>query len=85
MTQLETYITETKAAFFGELKSWLRIPSISTLPERAGHIRAAAEYAADQLQRIDFERVRLIRLKITRLSMASGSEAPGKPTVLVYG
>ncbi len=54
-TQLETYITENEKRFLEDLKGWLRIPSISTLPEHAGDIHRAAEYAADQLRRIGFE------------------------------
>ena len=85
MTQLETYITENENRFLEDLKSWLRIPSISTLPEHAGDIRAAAEYAADQLQHMDFERVRLIETQNHPLVYGEWLKAPGKPTVLVYG
>ena len=85
MTQLETYITENENRFLEDLKSWLRIPSISTLPEHAGDIRAAAEYAADQLQRMDFERVHLIETQNHPLVYGEWLKAPGKPTVLVYG
>ena len=60
MTQLETYITENEGRFLEDLKGWLRIPSISTLPEHAGDIRRAAEYAADQLRQMGFERAELI-------------------------
>ncbi|HXZ05170.1 MAG TPA: dipeptidase [Ktedonobacteraceae bacterium] len=85
MTQLETYITENEDRFLEDLKSWLRIPSISTLPEHAGDIRAAAEYAADQLQRMNFERVHLIETQGHPLVYGEWLKAPGKPTVLVYG
>ena len=85
MTQLETYITENENRFLEELKSWLRIPSISTLPEHAGDIRAAAEYVANQLQRMDFERVQLIETQNHPLVYGEWLKAPGKPTVLVYG
>ncbi len=85
MTQLETYITENENRFLEDLKSWLRIPSISTLPEHAGDIRAAAEYVADQLQRMDFERVRLIETQNHPLVYGEWLKATGKPTVLVYG
>ena len=61
MTQPETYITENENRFLEDLNGWLRIPSISTLPEHAGDIRRAAEYAADQLRRIGFEQVHLIQ------------------------
>jgi acetylornithine deacetylase/succinyl-diaminopimelate desuccinylase-like protein len=85
MTQLETYITENENRFLEDLKGWLRIPSISTLPEHAGDIRRAAEYAADQLRRIGFEQVHLIQTQNHPLVYGEWLKAPGKPTVLVYG
>jgi acetylornithine deacetylase/succinyl-diaminopimelate desuccinylase-like protein len=85
MTQLETYITENENRFLEDLKGWLRIPSISTLPEHAGDIRKAAEYAADQLRRIGFEQVHLIQTQNHPLVYGEWLKAPGKPTVLIYG
>jgi acetylornithine deacetylase/succinyl-diaminopimelate desuccinylase-like protein len=85
MTPLDTYITENENRFLEDLKSWLRIPSISTLPEHAGDIRAAAEYVANQLQRMDFERVHLIETQNHPLVYGEWLKAPGKPTVLIYG
>ncbi len=85
MTPLETYITENENRFLEDLKGWLRIPSISTLPEHAGDIRRAAEYAADQLRRIGFEQVHLIQTQNHPLVYGEWLKAPGKPTVLVYG
>ena len=46
--------------FVGELKALLRIPSISTDPERVGDVRKAAQFVADELTRIGMENVRLI-------------------------
>ena len=85
MTQLETYITENEGRFLDDLKGWLRIPSISTLPEYTSDIRRAAEYAADQLRRIGFEQVHLIQTDGHPLVYGEWLKAPGKPTVLVYG
>src|SRR6266516_3905518 len=84
-TQLETYITENEKRFLEDLKGWLRIPSISTLPEHAGDIRRAAEYAAVQLRRIDFEQVQLIQTQNHPLVYGEWLKATGKPIVLVYG
>src|SRR5207302_9673835 len=84
-TQLETYITEHESRFLDDLKDWLRIPSISTLPEHAGDIRRAAEYAADQLKRIGFEQVQVIPTQGHPLVYGEWLKAPGKPTVLIYG
>lgn len=85
MTQLETYISENENRFLEDLKGWLRIPSISTLPEHAGDIRRAAEYAANQLRRIGFDGVEVIATQGHPLVYGEWLKAPGKPTVLIYG
>ncbi len=84
-TALETYITENEQRFLEDLKGWLRIPSISTLPEHAGDIRRAAEFAADQLKHIGFEHVEVIATQGHPLVYADWLKAPGKPTLLIYG
>ena len=85
MTQLEAYITENEGRFLEDLKGWLRIPSISTLPEHAADIWRAAQYAVDQLTVIGFERARLIETSGHPLVYGEWLKAPGKPTLLVYG
>ena len=84
-TPLETYIQENERRFLEDLKGWLRIPSISTLPEHAGDIRRAAEYAADQLRHIGFEHVEVIPTQRHPLVYADWLKLPGKPTLLIYG
>ena len=85
MTRLETYIRENEGRFLEDLKGWLRIPSISTLPEYAGDIRRAAEYAADQLRQMGFEHVKLIATEGHPLVYGEWLQANDKPTLLVYG
>ena len=85
MTQLETYINANESRFLEDLKGWLRIPSISTLPEHTGDVRLAAEYAAQQLRTIGFEQVHLIETQGHPLVYGEWLKAPGKPTVLAYG
>ena len=68
-----------------ELKAFLRIPSISTLPEHSGDVRAAAEYLAAELRRIGMEEVCLIETAGHPLVYGEHIHAPGKPTVLFYG
>src|SRR5579863_5673903 len=84
-TNLESYITENEPRFLEDLKGWLRIPSISTLPEHAGDIRRAAEYAANQLQQIGFDEVSIIHTKGHPLVYGEWLKAAGKPTLLIYG
>ena len=85
MTKLETYITENEGRFLEDLKGWLRIPSISTLPEYVTDIRRAAEYAVEQLKHIGFERAELIQTVRNPLVYGEWLKAPGKPALLIYG
>jgi acetylornithine deacetylase/succinyl-diaminopimelate desuccinylase-like protein len=78
------------ARFVEELKELLRIPSISTTPERAGDTRRAAEFVAEGLRATGMENVRLIETSTADrqghpLVYADWLHAPEKPTVLCYG
>ncbi len=78
------------ARFVEELKELLRIPSISTTPERAGDTRRAAEFVADGLRKAGMENVKLVETSTAKrtghpLVYADWFGAPGKPTVLCYG
>jgi acetylornithine deacetylase/succinyl-diaminopimelate desuccinylase-like protein len=85
MTQLDTYILQHEARFLEDLKGWLRIPSISTLPEYKDDVIRAAEYAVNQLQQIGFAQVGLIQTQGHPLVYGEWLQVPGKPTVLIYG
>ena len=79
------YARANHARFLDELKSLLRIPSISTLPEHAGDCRKAAEMLAAELRRIGFENVHLKETTGHPLVYGDWLKAPGKPTALIYG
>ncbi len=85
MTQVETYIAEHENAFLEDLKGWLRIPSISTLPEHKDDMYRAAQYAVEQLQHIGFDNTGLIQTQGHPLVYGEWLKASGKPTLLVYG
>jgi acetylornithine deacetylase/succinyl-diaminopimelate desuccinylase-like protein len=85
MSQLDTYIAEQEGRFLEDLKGWLRIPSISTLPEHADDLRRAAEYAVDQLTRLNFTNVALLPTQGHPLVYGEWLKASGKPTLLIYG
>jgi acetylornithine deacetylase/succinyl-diaminopimelate desuccinylase-like protein len=80
-----TYAHDNYPRFLGELKSLLRIPSISTLPEHTGDCRRAAEVVRAELARIGMENVRMIETQGQPLVYADWLHAQGKPTVLCYG
>ena len=67
-----------QARFLEELKSLLRIPSISTLPEHTGDVRFAAESLARELERIGLDNVRLIETSGHPLVYGDWLHAAGK-------
>src|SRR5262245_24149551 len=79
------FVTQNQTRFLDELKEFIRIPSISTLPEHAGDIQRAAEFVAGKLRRAGMENVEIIPTGKHPLVYADWLHAPGKPTVLCYG
>ena len=86
MSQATTaFVRENQTRLLDELKDFLRIPSISTLPEHAGDVARAARFTADSLKRAGLENVEIIATAKHPLVYADWLHAPGKPTVLCYG
>ncbi|HEX6123488.1 MAG TPA: dipeptidase [Ktedonobacterales bacterium] len=79
------YVDQHRDDFLEDLKALLRIPSISTLPKHKKDIRRAAQYVADQMTSIGLHNVKLIRTHGHPLVYGEWLEAPGKPTILLYG
>ncbi|MEX2264914.1 MAG: dipeptidase [Bryobacteraceae bacterium] len=67
------------------LKEFLRIPSVSTLPEHKPDIRRAADFVARELRNAGMSLVELIEGDGNPMVYAEWLEAPGKPTILCYG
>jgi acetylornithine deacetylase/succinyl-diaminopimelate desuccinylase-like protein len=79
------YYQEHQYDFLEGLKSFLRIPSISTLSEYKRDIRRAAEFALHELSSAGMTSAELIEGDGNPLVYAEWLEAPGKPTILFYG
>lgn len=79
------FARENRSRFLAELKAFLRIPSVSTLPEHREDIHRAAEFLAQELKRIGLENVEVIQTDGHPLVYADWLKAAGKPTCLCYG
>jgi acetylornithine deacetylase/succinyl-diaminopimelate desuccinylase-like protein len=90
------FAQQNGARFVEELKAFLRIPSISTDPERASDVRRAAEFAAAELRRIGMQNVRLIETTTAKhpnghplvyadYLLAAAKNGKLATTVLLYG
>lgn len=79
-------MSSTRQSVLDGLFDFLRIPSVSTDPERKSDVLRAAQFAADALRRAGMEEVRLIEKEGRHpLVSAEWLHAPGKPTLLFYG
>jgi len=80
-----TYIQERRDAFVEDLKTFCRIPSVSTKSEHKPDIQKAAEWLADSMRAIGLEHVQIMPTGGHPVVYADWLHAPGKPTALVYG
>ncbi|MGI8741929.1 MAG: dipeptidase [Bryobacteraceae bacterium] len=81
----DIYIQEHRESLLDELKQFLRIPSISTLPEHKSDVERAARFVADALSRAGLENIEIIPTENHPLIYADWLHAGGKPTILCYG
>jgi acetylornithine deacetylase/succinyl-diaminopimelate desuccinylase-like protein len=81
----DAFVRDNQDRFLDELKTFLTIPSISTLPEHRGDIGRAAQFVADNLAKAGMENVEIVATARHPLVYADWMHAPGKPTVLCYG
>lgn len=81
------YARQHNDRFLEDLKHLIRIPSISTQPEHAGDVQAAADWISGEMEKVGFETVEQIKMPEGRHPlvfgtwMGAGSDAP---TVLIY-
>jgi acetylornithine deacetylase/succinyl-diaminopimelate desuccinylase-like protein len=82
---LEQHLDATRDARLESYKDFLRIPSISALPEHAGDVRRAAEWLAETLRAGGLEHVAVEETSRHPVVYADWLHAEGAPTALVYG
>lgn len=85
MLPIDGYVKANHDRYLSELEAFLRIPSVSTLPERRADMVRAAEFVVSLLRSAGLENVELISTARHPLVYADWLHAPGKPTVLCYG
>ena len=79
-TTIEAYIGENRERFLEELKEFLRIPSISALPEHRADVRRCAEWCADHMRGIGLQQVQLFETPGNPVVYGEWMGAPGAPT-----
>ncbi|MGA8871235.1 MAG: M20/M25/M40 family metallo-hydrolase, partial [Candidatus Acidiferrales bacterium] len=79
------YIESKRENNLNELKEFLRIPSVSAKSEHRADIEKAAHWVAEKLRAAGLEKVEIEPTKMHPLVYGESLQAPGKPTVLIYG
>ncbi len=79
------FVEQNKDRLLDELFTFLRISSISTLPDHKSDVDRAANFVAHSLTDAGLENVEIIPTANHPLIYADWLHAPGKPTVLCYG
>src|ERR1700674_1402508 len=85
MATPEEFLEDTRDQGLKELEDFLRIPSISSQPERTDDVRRAAGHLADQYERSGLENAEVIETAGHPVVYADWRRAQGKPTVFLYG
>ena len=85
MTNWKEYVEANTSRYLEELMAFLRIPSISSLPEHASDVNRAAEWVADRLKRAGFEEVQVLPTQGHPVVYGQWLHASAKPTIMIYG
>jgi len=79
------FVSLNESRLLNELLEFLRIPSVSTLPEHKGDVAKAAQFVAASLKDAGMENVEVIQTGRHPLVYGDWLHADGAPTVLCYG
>jgi acetylornithine deacetylase/succinyl-diaminopimelate desuccinylase-like protein len=83
--RLSDWLDGERERITAALLEWLRIPSISAHPDRAGDVRASAEWCASAMRAAGFEHVQILETPGAPAIYGDWLHADGAPTALVYG
>lgn len=88
MTQIDpklgAYCNEHENDYLEELKSWVAIPSISANPAHRDDVRRCCERLVDRMRGIGLS-AQVLETDGNPIAYGEWLNAPGKPTVLIYG
>ena len=83
--RVDSYLDQHRAEFEESLKALIRIPSVSAQPDHDADTRRAAEFVRDDLRRSGVPAELIEFPKGHPIVYGERMDAPGKPTLLVYG
>ena len=85
MSNWDSYLSENQDRFIEELKDFLRIPSISSLPEHADDVVQAGQWVMSRMAQAGIENIEMLETGGHPVVYGDWLHAPDKPTILIYG
>src|SRR5512141_1190147 len=85
MERILSYIGGNNDRYLRELIELLAIPSVSTNKENIPDIQRCAQWVADHMRSIGLQNVQVMPTAGHPVVYSDWLNAPGKPTVLLYG
>ena len=85
MSRWQNSLSQQKDRYIDELVDFLRIPSISSLPEHKEDVIEAADWVAKRLRTAGLEEVRVMPTSGHPVVYGHWLYSPDKPTVMIYG
>ena len=79
-----TLLSERRDRYVSELRDFVRIPSVSSLPDHQDDVRAAAAWVRDRLAEAGLEHAEVLETGAQPAVYADYLHAPGAPTVMIY-
>lgn len=85
MDSVISYINSNITNYVNELMDYIRIPSISTLESHKNEMQRCAQFVCNKIKDAGMNRVEIFQTDGHPIVYGEWLEAPGKPTVLIYG
>ncbi|MDQ7815467.1 MAG: dipeptidase [Melioribacteraceae bacterium] len=85
MDSVINYIKSNINSYVNELLDYIRIPSISTLESHKNEMQRCAEFISNKIKNAGMNSVEIFQTEGHPIVYGEWLEAPGKPTVLIYG
>lgn len=85
MEGLISRVDQNKERYLTELREFIAIPSVSSQKNHDGDTRNCAQWVANHLRSIGMEKTEIFDTEGHPIVYSEWMNAPGKPTVLLYG
>ena len=85
MDKVISYLKDNYNDYIDELKEYISIPSISTSSENKNDMKVCADFVKAKLEAAGMNKTEIFETEGHPIVYGEWLEAPGKPTVLIYG